>query len=124
MAKAAEDYGFHAFWVWDVSLYAKDAYIALTLAAVNTEKIILGPGVSNPLTRHLSITANAIGPAYFQSELTDAHVGGLEGLAKRTPMGRIGRPEELKTSVLFLAAEASSYITGQIILVDGGWTAW
>ncbi|MCH8090466.1 MAG: LLM class flavin-dependent oxidoreductase [Chloroflexi bacterium] len=60
MAKAAEDYGFHAFWVWDVSLYAKDAYIALTLAAVNTEKIILGPGVSNPLTRHLSITANAI----------------------------------------------------------------
>ena len=70
------------------------------------------------------ITANAIGPAYFQSELTDAHVGGLEGLAKRTPMGRIGRPEELKTSVLFLAAEASSYITGQIILVDGGWTAW
>ena len=70
------------------------------------------------------ITVNAIGPAYFLTELTQANLGEWDALAQRTPMGRVGSPEELKTVVIFLAAEASSYITGQIILVDGGWTAW
>ena len=42
----------------------------------------------------------------------------------RTPIGRRGRPDELKTAVLFLAAEGSSFITGQTIVVDGGWSVW
>ena len=70
------------------------------------------------------VTANAIGPAYFETELTQFLSDEFSGLAARTPMGRMGRPEELKTALLFLAAESSSYITGQLILVDGGWTAW
>ena len=41
-----------------------------------------------------------------------------------TPMGRLGRPGELESAVLFLAAPASSYVTGSIVTVDGGWTAW
>ena len=44
-------------------------------------------------------------------------------LAEHTPLGRIGKPFELKGIVVFLASEAGSYITGQNILVDGGWTA-
>jgi NAD(P)-dependent dehydrogenase (short-subunit alcohol dehydrogenase family) len=76
------------------------------------------------------IRVNAIAPGYFPSEMTtDPETGEfppdhLKGLEARTPMNRVGRPGELETAVLFLAAPASSYITGVILPVDGGWTAW
>jgi gluconate 5-dehydrogenase len=49
---------------------------------------------------------------------------GEERLAAANPMNRLGRPGELKGVVLFLASDASSYVTGQILAVDGGMTAW
>ncbi len=82
------------------------------------------------MTRHLAvywapdnIRVNCLSPGPFpnppkvQSEM-------VERLCKKSPMKRMGRPHELKGALLLLASEAGSYITGQNILVDGGWTAW
>jgi NAD(P)-dependent dehydrogenase (short-subunit alcohol dehydrogenase family) len=74
-----------------------------------------------------NIRVNALGPAYFPSDMTGGIFEDKDLLAeieRRTPMGRVGRPHELDGPVVFLASDASSYITGQTLYVDGGWTAW
>lgn len=85
------------------------------------------------LTRHLAaywagdaIRVNCLSPGPFPKmpDIDEAHPGFIERLEAKVPLGRMGRPEELKGVVLLLASDASSYITGQNILVDGGWTAW
>jgi NAD(P)-dependent dehydrogenase (short-subunit alcohol dehydrogenase family) len=93
-------------------------------------------GLEN-LVRHLAvewaqhgILVNAIAPSYFPTEMTvDPEIGDVRADQKErmetfTPLGRLGRAGELETAVLFLAAPASSYVTGAVIPVDGGWTAW
>lgn len=72
------------------------------------------------------INVNAILPGYYRTELT-ADLFKDEEKAKwvlsRIPLGRTGLPEDLAGTVVFLSSEASDYITGQIIPVDGGWLA-
>lgn len=71
------------------------------------------------------ITVNAIGPAYFESEMTQDVVGtdAFQAIVNTyCPMGRIGKTGELDTTLLYFASHASSYTTGQLITVDGGWT--
>ncbi|MDR1625213.1 MAG: SDR family oxidoreductase [Spirochaetia bacterium] len=72
------------------------------------------------------ITVNAIGPAYFPSEMTDAVMGNpnfLNTVKTYCPMGRPGREGELDGALIYFASDASSYTTGQLLSVDGGWTA-
>lgn len=84
------------------------------------------------LTRHLAaywaaynIRVNALSPGPFPpSRVNDANPGFIERLEEKVPLGRVGRPSELKGAVVFLASDASSYVTGQNLLVDGGWTIW
>jgi len=74
--------------------------------------------------RH-GVTVNAVAPGFFPTRMTKGLIEQHESrLAAASPMDRIGRPGELKGVVLFLASDASSYVTGQILAVDGGMTAW
>jgi gluconate 5-dehydrogenase len=72
-----------------------------------------------------NITVNAIGPSYFPSEMTGSVIDTPDFkkvLKAYCPMGRAGRPEELDGALIYFASDASSFTTGQILAVDGGWT--
>ncbi|MGH7906030.1 MAG: SDR family NAD(P)-dependent oxidoreductase [Candidatus Binataceae bacterium] len=90
-------------------------------------------GLAN-LTRQLAvewarygILVNAIAPGWIPTEAT---AGGIakpkwrERMETFTPMGRLGRPEEIRGAVIFLASPAASYVTGAVVSVDGGYQAW
>lgn len=105
-----------------------------------------GPSVNSPpnyhalkgglihLTRHLAvywakygIRVNALSPGPFPPSRVNDTVGGKElvrRLCEKSPMKRMGQPKEIQGALMLLASEAGSYITGQNIVVDGGWTAW
>jgi len=72
------------------------------------------------------IRVNAVAPGYFATEANAQMIedpGVAEWLAKRTSLGRWGRPEEIAGAAVFLASDAASYITGETITVDGGYSA-
>ena len=68
------------------------------------------------------VRVNCLNPGPFPSSNANSKM--VERLPQKSPMGRMGLPYELKGAALLLASDAGSYITGQNLLVDGGWTAW
>jgi NAD(P)-dependent dehydrogenase (short-subunit alcohol dehydrogenase family) len=78
-------------------------------------------------SRRYNITVNAIAPAYIETDLTEGMRSSEKistNLLQRTPMGRFGDPKEVVTAALYLASESSSYTTGSVLPVDGGWMAY
>jgi gluconate 5-dehydrogenase len=67
---------------------------------------------------------NAISPGPFPSDATQATEAFVAELARRVPLGRIGKPEDLVGPLVFLLCSASGFVTGHNLVVDGGWTAW
>ncbi len=81
------------------------------------------------LTRHLAVCwapdgvrVNCLSPGPFPSDKAPLEL--VRRLCDRSPMRRMGQPHELKGAVVFLASDASSYMTGHNLVIDGGWTAW
>ena len=81
------------------------------------------------MTRHLAVywaqdnvRVNCLSPGPFPSPVASPKI--VQRLKANSPMNRMGQPHELKGAVVFLASDASSYVTGQNLLIDGGWTSW
>ena len=111
------------------SIYATVASSIYRLSAYTATKA----GLAN-LTRQLAvewapygILVNAIAPGWIPTEATEggiAKAGNKERMEQFTPLGRLGTPDEIRGAVIFLASPASSYVTGAVLAVDGGYTAW
>ena len=73
-----------------------------------------------------NINVNAVAPGYVRTFMTDAAFKDkdrYEWMLSRIPLGKFGTPEDIGNTALFLASQASDYITGEVIFVDGGWMA-
>jgi len=124
------------------AMLSRDRGAVVNVASISG--LVAGDGFDTPsytaskgaivsLTRELGVRwasrgvrVNAIAPGWFQSEMTAETLASEEGMrfvTERTPLGRPGAEYELDGALLFLASDASSYVTGQTVVVDGGWTA-
>ncbi|UQZ36964.1 gluconate 5-dehydrogenase [Paenibacillus sp. PK3_47] len=90
-----------------------------------------GKAAINQFTRYIAchygkygIRANTVSPGPFPHPAVQANVQFIKNLEAKNPLGRIGKPGDLKGIMVLLASAASDYITGGNITVDGGWTAW
>jgi NAD(P)-dependent dehydrogenase (short-subunit alcohol dehydrogenase family) len=72
------------------------------------------------------VRVNALAPGYFHTDLSADLLNSPHGehIRASIPLGRVGKPDELTGAVLFLIGDASAYVTGSTLTVDGGWTAW
>ena len=103
------------------------------IALINQLAYASSKGGVNQMTRimalewaKMGVRVNAVAPTYFETEMVlqiRNDPERMKFISERTPMGRFGRLPELEGLVIFLAAPASDFITGQVICIDGGWTA-
>ncbi|MBZ5751975.1 SDR family oxidoreductase [Metabacillus rhizolycopersici] len=70
------------------------------------------------------IRVNCLSPGAFPHEITQQNQTFIDQLSAKNPMNRIGKPHEIKGAVALLCSDASSYMTGQHLCVDGGWSIW
>ena len=104
--------GFGAFPQITIYNISKAAIIMLTKSMA----LELGP---------MGININAIAPGVIETKMTEGMLKDpktVQGFLSKIPTGRTGKPEDIATAVIFLASDLANYITGETIVVDGGWT--
>ena len=102
--------------------YGWDEHVQYSAAKAGVVGLVRGLAVE--LARD-GIKVNGIAPGYIRTAqaLSEKHSLGPEGLEKAAefiPMGRVGEPEDIADVILFLASDAARYLTGQVVVVDGG----
>ena len=104
-----------------------DAYEGVSVASPVAYQSLKGGTIH--MTRHLAayyakdnVRVNCLSPGPFPTDAINKEM--VRRLCEKLPMKRMGRPHELKGALLLLASDAGSFITGQNLTVDGGWTAW
>lgn len=109
------------------SIHSTVAMAGSPLSAYCTTKgavEMMTKALANEWAQH-GITVNAVGPGYFPSEMTGDVIedeGFLQVVKTYCPMGRPGKNGELDGIIVYFASDASSYTTGQLVTIDGGWT--
>jgi NAD(P)-dependent dehydrogenase (short-subunit alcohol dehydrogenase family) len=89
-------------------------------AASKAGLLALTRDLAQEWTGRRGIRVNALVPGFFATELTADHGDHLDALIGRIPAGRLGDPDDLAGAAIYLASDASAYVTGQMIVVDGG----
>jgi len=99
----------------------------LAYCATKSAVAMMTKGLAIEWAEH-GIRVNALAPGYVKTalveQLVEAHRLDDRALAKRTPLGRLGTADEIADLAVFLASDKARYITGQVVGVDGGWTAY
>lgn len=117
-----------------VNITSVEAHIVISSSGHPQVHYNASKGALLQLTRALAVEAassgirvNAVAPGFIETPFTAEALGKEEvrtWLLERTPMGRIGKPEDVANGVAFLASDEASWITGTTLFVDGGWTIY
>ncbi|RIV37957.1 SDR family NAD(P)-dependent oxidoreductase [Micromonospora radicis] len=117
-----------------VNITSVEAHIVISSSGHPQIHYNASKGALLQLTRALAvetaasgIRVNAVAPGFIETPFTTAALSNQEvhdWLIERTPLGRIGRPEDVANAVAFLASDEASWITGTTLFVDGGWTIY
>lgn len=117
-----------------VNITSVEAHIVISSSGHPQVHYNASKGALLQLTRALAIECasdrvrvNAVAPGFIETPFTTKVLGNAEvknWLLERTPMGRIGKPDDVANAVSFLASEKASWITGTTLFVDGGWTVF
>jgi NAD(P)-dependent dehydrogenase (short-subunit alcohol dehydrogenase family) len=117
-----------------VNITSVEAHIVISSSGHPQVHYNASKGALLQLTRALAVEAasegvrvNAVAPGFIETPFTRSVLGNpevLSWLLERTPMGRVGQPEDVANAVSFLASDKASWVTGTTLMVDGGWTVY